>query len=148
MMKTLLLGPSGSLVNRILSHLVAVLLSLHMLLGCCWHHAHACSSACQTAATAACGHADGDDDDGHCQHSSGSRPGHHPTDACTGERCSFVASPKTASVGPQVDAPSLGVWSLVSLELPAVDSASAGQCARVAAAPPERLHLVYQVLRI
>lgn len=148
MMKTLLLGPRGSLVNRILSHLVALLLSAHMLLGCCWHHAHACSPACGTAAKH-CTHGDCDDDgDDHCQHAPGSQPSHHPTDACSGERCSFVASPKTATVGPSLDSPSLGPWSLVSLEVPSADVTSAWHRACLSPAPPERLHLVYRVLRI
>lgn len=146
MIKTVALRSPDSRLNRLLLHFVAVLLAAHMLLGCCWHHAHACSAACD-AATESCthqdehGHTDGD-------HEHGNLPSHHPTDSCSGERCAFVASPKTTTSGARLATFAAELGPLVNCELPAADRQSSWLHGGVAHLQPSRLHLLYQVLRI
>jgi hypothetical protein len=36
-------------MHGLLSTLTAALLALHAVLGCCWHHAHRCTTACAAA---------------------------------------------------------------------------------------------------
>lgn len=80
------------------SHITAFVLLLHMLLGCCLHHAHTCEMGCcsePAAAAEPCGshahqHADHDDHSAG-EGSKGSDPGEHPhKHHCNGERCTFI----------------------------------------------------------
>ena len=79
---------------RTVSSIVAISLALHMLLGCCWHHAHA-----EVVECAEVGH-----DHGHDQGES--LPGDHdeplPSDhdnvaPCEGEGCVFVKCEQTST---------------------------------------------------
>ena len=81
-------------MHRTVSSIVAMSLALHMLLGCCWHHAHAEAVEC-----AEVGH-----DHGHDHNES--LPGDHdeplPSDhddaaPCEGEGCVFVKCEQTLS---------------------------------------------------
>ena len=71
-------------VCRILS---AVTLVVHLLVGCCAHHAHACDA---TGLSALEGHTRGDCGET-ADHS------HHGPDDCQGVKCSFVSSSRPAS---------------------------------------------------
>jgi hypothetical protein len=66
--------------------LTAAMLAIHLMVGCCWHHAHAgdnkdCSSPARNDASH-----DGDQ----CPES-GDGHSHHGPQNCQGERCSFLA---------------------------------------------------------
>jgi len=74
--------------------LTAATLVVHLTVGCCWHHAHACEGRghlppVQGAAMP----------DGQCPDSSGSRADHthHGPQDCQGGTCSVVPSSRTVS---------------------------------------------------
>jgi hypothetical protein len=67
-------------MHRMVSSIVVISLALHMLLGCCWHHAHAEGAEC-----AEVGHDHGE-----------SLPGDHDdAEPCEGEGCVFVKCEQT-----------------------------------------------------
>jgi len=78
-------------MSRLFRILTAVVFAVHLMVGCCWHHAHACDSQdhsppAQGAVTT----------DGQCHESPDSgagadHPNHGPQD-CQGSHCSFVSS--------------------------------------------------------
>lgn len=77
----------------IISNLTAAALLAHTLLGCCWHHSHACAQACP--ATLSGGH-----DDVHAEPAAGgcvghAGPAHHGQSLpgkCNGPRCAMDTS--------------------------------------------------------
>jgi hypothetical protein len=133
------------MMRSFLSHLMAGLLAMHALLGCCWHHAHACGRECtQTALDSSAAHADHDADS--C-HSTNSKPcQNHGPHACQKGKCIFI---RTVENGADV-----------SLDLPLSSHICATSCeassqtpaavwplfAADALLPPLRLHLAHQVL--
>jgi hypothetical protein len=68
---------------RLFRILTAVVLAVHLMVGCCWHHAHACESKGDTQST-----------HGQCpdSHDSGADHSQHGPQDCRGSQCSFVAS--------------------------------------------------------
>ena len=74
--------------NRSLTIVTLAAVSLHVLLGCCWHHSHQCETGVMTAETSLDSCSCGD----HSKSSdSESRDGHHDhgTDCCDGTSCDF-----------------------------------------------------------
>jgi hypothetical protein len=70
--------------------LIAVTLVVHMMVGCCAHHAHACEGHLSRAHGGAT----------HDSQSLGNGCGHsrpHATTCCQGERCSFVSPDRPVS---------------------------------------------------
>jgi hypothetical protein len=66
--------------------LTAAMLAVHLMVGCCWHHAHACDAKdCSSRA-----HHDASHDRGQCPES-GDGHSHHGPQNCQGERCSYLA---------------------------------------------------------
>ena len=97
--------------HALMPQITTTILLLHLVLGCCWHHAHGCETNCcdapaASAAACACdahgdGHAAGHDgrcgpDCGRAAHEQDRGESHH----CDGARCGFVrAEPPTAPDG-------------------------------------------------
>ena len=80
---------SMTLLCRIL---IAAVLSVHMMVGCCWHHAHGCED--KLCSSSSHGHATPDDQ---CP-DNGSDSSHHGQKDCQGEKCTFVSQARTVSV--------------------------------------------------
>jgi hypothetical protein len=78
---------------RIVRCLTAVMLAVHVTVGCCAHHVHACEDQ---------GHCPpgggGTSPDGQCHagHSSPAEHAHHGPHDCQGSKCSFIVTSQTA----------------------------------------------------
>jgi len=74
-------------MSRLFRILTAVVFAVHLMVGCCWHHAHACESKDDVQPTHwQCPDSHSGSHDGDKDHSD-----HGPQD-CQGSQCSFVAS--------------------------------------------------------
>jgi hypothetical protein len=125
-------------MRALVSNLACLMLAAHLMLGCCWHHAHACETACHLD-----GHS-GEADHDHDRHA----PPAEGDDHCQGERCSFLVVAKVrldsgsgaaSPVGLLAETSSQAYADLAWLHL-SVDRTDSG--------PPLRLHLLHRVLRI
>ena len=133
----------------IVSSLTATAVLLHALLGCCWHHTHACTRACPATLWADHDHAHGQTAAGQYTHQPG-HPGHeqpHPG-KCNGHRCALAPSPPSKT--PLAGRPSLRGPSAIATLPPADRSLHRGLwsgaedgCSRYASI---RSHLLYRVL--
>ncbi len=143
-MACLRLGPHNRAMHRIVHSLAMSLVLYHVLVGCCWHHAHAESAepSGETLQSPTC-----------CQHhhEDGREPADlpHPHDGgCDGESCDFVV--------PHIDGPpqldETAVASLVDLDLASRIQPSSGalgsEIPPPGGLPPLRLHLLNQILLI
>jgi hypothetical protein len=137
------------MMHGIIRSLIAALLALHTVLGCCWHHAHRSQTSEMAEAIASsdgcgCDHAHRDGPTPH----SGGQP-HQGRHGCQGSACVFVASSKAER---QTSARPFDVSPAVSLSV--ADHCvccNAGQRPTYspdALLPPVRLHLVCRVLLI
>lgn len=76
--------------NRIITAVTLAAVSLHVLLGCCWHHGHQCETGvvAANASVETCPYHDhshsSDDDSQHKHHD-------HSGDCCDGAACTFYA---------------------------------------------------------
>ena len=140
--------------------LTTMVLLVHVGLGCCWHHAHACATldADADVAAACCGHGGSDHrpHHDHCDHSfADTAPFHgghdrheHP---CEGDRCTFVRSKPSSEQGLDRDD---GSFAALSAVMPHVDRWIYD--AAIEVAPlfhediplPLRAHLLFRVLLI
>jgi hypothetical protein len=132
-------------MRALVSNLACLMLAAHLMLGCCWHHAHACETACPHACQS--GHLNGhsnEADHDHDQHA----PPAEGDDHCQGERCSFLVVAKVrldsgcgaaSPVALLAETSSQVYADLAWLQL-AADRTDSG--------PPLRLHLLHRVLRI
>jgi hypothetical protein len=77
-------------MHRTVSSIVAMSLALHMLLGCCWHHAHAEAVEC---AEVGHDHAHGESLPG--DHDEPLPSDHDDAEPCEGEGCVFVKCEQT-----------------------------------------------------
>lgn len=81
-------------VQRWVCSMTAAILLAHSLLGCCWHHAHACADDCQQSGIHLAASSSASDPLGCVGESSrawGSH--HHGTHECLGAKCSYVGAP-------------------------------------------------------
>jgi hypothetical protein len=129
-------------MRSLLSHLMAGLLAMHALLGCCWHHTHACGRECTQASF----ESSADHDVDSC-HSTNSKPcQNHGPHACQKGKCVFL---RTAENGADVSL-ALHFSSHVCATFYAVSSQTPAAVRPLFAAdallPPLRLHLAHQVL--
>jgi hypothetical protein len=136
-------------LRRFLTHLTAVMLFAHAVLGCCSHHLHACGESHGSVAFV--------DGKQHCsdacgEHSAGSSGQtsheHQGQDSCQGSTCDFgrPANEREAKSG--------HVFCQFAAVLPSevMPDLAGGQLVHdlgtTGVLPPVRLHLVYQVLLI
>ena len=136
-------------MRALVSNLACLMLAAHLMLGCCWHHAHAGETACHHACQAGAfdepsDEADHHQDQDHDQHA----PPAHGDDHCQGERCSFLVVAKV-----YVDSNCGGASPLAALAETSSQASADLAWLRMAAGgpdhrPPLRLHLLHQVLRI
>jgi hypothetical protein len=66
--------------------LTAAMLAVHLMVGCCSHHAHACDNKDRPSLA----HSDASHDGDQCPES-GDDYSHHGPQNCQGERCSYLA---------------------------------------------------------
>jgi hypothetical protein len=126
-------------MQNFVSPLIATLLAVHTVLGCCWHHRHDCTEACDSHPSVASAHDHGPDSD---------HADHHGRHECKGGFCVFIRSAKATADGP--------TSRLVSVPLaPAFcDAVVLSHAASVAIVnpddlqPPVRRHLLCQVMLI
>jgi hypothetical protein len=132
-------------MHGLFSHIAAALLAIHTVLGCCWHHSHACAQECKSVTIeSASAHAGHDAEHGPA---TDSQPCHnHAPNACQGGTCVFV---RTAEGGPG-GVPKADLVSHVFLAaddaLPQTPAVQRPLLADGDLLPSLRLHLVHQVL--
>ncbi len=136
-------------MHDLLSSLTAAILLAHALLGCCWHHAHACGHAHSPVAWVVAGcEAEGPHE--HSGHAP-DRPGHKGPgqDGCRGAKCDFVR-PATENLLPWAAAPCRPTSAAIvaSDRSEAAGDAPQHLCAAGDLLWPVRLHLAHQVLLI
>lgn len=126
-------------MNRSFALLLTVVMVAHSLAGCCCHHAH----AAEADRAAACSHAEHGHEPGE-EHDQ-STPTPQP---CGEQECVFVRG----DGGPAVDLVALRAvdQALVMADCPSVEPISRTSWWHVNSvfAPPERLHLLHQILLI
>jgi hypothetical protein len=122
--------------------LTAAMLAVHVMVGCCAHHAHACDGQAHSSCSEGVATHDGQCPQGGADH------GHHGPGHCQGSQCSFVSStgPNTHSFA----RPSLAFVTPLRDEQYFSIGANFGQrfFATGRLLPSVRLHLVNQVLLI
>ncbi len=137
-------------VSGLLNNLSAAILVVHLVVGCCAHHAHDCPQTCDARHSRGMGHGASAPCDGHSSgHPDQTTDHHHGTDECQGVKCSYLRTasdtlakafllPRLAHVTPVLadDSALVGGFS----EQPALAS---GRLLL-----PVRLHLANQVLLI
>lgn len=141
--------------------LTTLVLLAHSLLGCCWHHAHACADECcptpaPTAAACLCNehqhpHCQPDPEDGGQHPDHGPFPHqHHDADhACQASRCTFLrteVSPRLVQAELASLLP-LDSWRTIETPLPPLFRLEVDEPATLSA-PPLRAHLLFGVLLI
>ncbi len=134
-------------MQAVLSNLLAGLLFIHAVLGCCWHSTHVCALASPPEATSehVCGHRHAC-----CHHDQPAAPA-DPCECrveCQGI-CTFLPPQKTQLDLTQIVAPV--EFLAVSPMIDAVaDATTRGEqsCSHIPWQPPQRLHLMIQILLI
>ncbi len=124
---------------------MSLLVALHTVLGCCWHHAHACTGdsdkACSVASPAAQA-----DSHGSGWNMGGGDQQHHGRHECQGLRCVFLnlgcRTSHVLSLQPHLAA----ISSVPHGKLPIHVAADGPYFAVDDLSPPLRLHLAHQVL--
>ena len=126
-------------MSRLFRILTAVVFAVHLMMGCCWHHAHACE-----------GKGDVQPTHGQCPDSHDSETDHsqHGPQDCQESQCSFVAS-----ISPNSHwfaQPSQAFVAVLLTDQPSrVGAGYEPHCfATGRLLPPVRLYLVNQVLLI
>jgi len=95
--------PLGSLMHRLVSGLIAALLMLHVVAGCCWHHAHGGDthqtwlSGTSSQAATCCSHA------GHSHTPGTPDKGDRPNSPCDEPDCAFSGAPTQRHLDDWVD---------------------------------------------
>ena len=141
-------------MRTLIAILTAASLAAHVLLGCCWHHAHGCQKAACAAADCR-GHDHGHHGHGAHRHPTdpvpGEEDGNRPAGAtCNEVRCVFVGGAKPLVVADPATTGHL-VWACVP---PAGKLAVSVSLVRLDVGtqhnlpPPVRPHLAKQVLLI
>jgi hypothetical protein len=139
-------------MHGFLSNLTAALLATHTVLGCCWHHAHACTPDCDNVLLTFrvrnvqpldCG-------DAHCAdaHHDGCSTSHehHGRHTCQGSTCVFVGTTKAGPTNSTFRAV-LPIVASVALDSPTSDAPLPWPLPAIEALlPPLRLHLLHHVL--
>jgi hypothetical protein len=134
------------MTRRLLPTLTSVFLALHTVLGCCWHHSHACAQEC----TAPCSVESADAHVGHCAAECGTAScgehQHHGRHECQGHRCVFLHLAGRSSHGLSLQSHLAAVSCVSGGERPIQVAGDERYFAIDALMPPLRLHLAHQVL--
>jgi hypothetical protein len=146
-----LLLPGESMVCRLVSKLTVIALAAHLLVGCCWHHAHACGHGRAWGGSGDVATADRHEDhcghEGHCADEPAG-PDRHGRDDCEGGRCVFTSDRSTRASGASAaqfrQAPPDALT--VRDGLPAESNLRATALAVPGYRPPLPAHLLLQVL--
>lgn len=142
-------------MHSVLTTFTAGLVSLHIALGCCWHHGHTCDSpgSCATSANSAtsscCGH----------HHATAHTHGSQPNDTgdqnpshqhtCDGSKCQFVKSESSQQVAVENSFFSQAFATVLVFDIGVrVPSTGAQTPLSLAATLPIRLHLLHGLLLI
>jgi len=139
-------------VSSLFSSLTAVSVLAHALLGCCWHHAHACEDAVSHGEAA-------DLLGGHCHAPAVSAScgcGHHSCqgdsegpDPCHGGRCTFLRSERArAPAEAPMPCPFPGTCAMIDATASSRLAGGEHKPSCSADGLPLRLHLFYQILLI
>jgi hypothetical protein len=128
-----------------LPHLTAALLAAHTLLGCCWHHAHACGRECEPASSVHASDAPEADDAHRCGADNSQSGQHRGLNECRGSSCVFLRTSECELDGDQFDLPALACLDAGGSPLCAA-AVLQPRFAADALLPPLRLHLAHQVL--
>ncbi|MHB1036245.1 MAG: hypothetical protein ACYC35_15910 [Pirellulales bacterium] len=137
-------------MNRLVSQLTVIMLLGHLVLGCCWHHAHACVPACgesREAATEGClegllESASNESIDQPCEQ-------HHGRHVCQDNACVYLRTPvENEWEADHGSIATVGVPSPAAVLAPITLDHRAATSSPGAILPPIRLHLANQVLRI
>ena len=137
-------------MSSLLNNLTAAILVVHLVVGCCAHHAHDCPQTCDARHSQGMGHDAGAPCDAHSSDEPGQTTDHHHgTNECQGAKCSYLRTandtiakaflqPRLAHVTPMLadDSALVGVFS-------EQHTLASGRLLL-----PVRLHLANQVLRI
>jgi hypothetical protein len=122
----------------------AALLMLHLTVGCCGHHAHACDSQGQSSSAQESATSSGQCQDGRAGHADHA---HHGPQDCQGARCSVVSFGRT--VIDSLTSPSQTPFALLLADpLSLVRGESEQHFPTGRLLLPVRLHLANQVLLI
>jgi hypothetical protein len=139
-------------MSPILSSLMALSLLAHSLLGCCWHHAHACEDNERHEVSH-------DFSGGHC-HANGwatdchgdqglCRANHAEHNNCQGTRCVFVGVLRVVVSWPLQTLGQASAAGVAHVVAPCRTRSMSGPAPDAAAASlPLRIHLLYQILLI
>ena len=130
------------------SNLTAAMLLIHSLIGCCWHHGHACAERQETVAIHAdCCH----DHDGESHDDNEAPARHHNCELKCQGVCTYLPTQKIVIDAQQL----LNSIDYVAVVLATANSYSASAASfwersRVtrASKPPLRLHLLHQVILV
>jgi hypothetical protein len=133
------------MMHRLVSTLMSLFLALHTVLGCCWHHAHACTDECDKACAveSPAAHVD--------WHGSGWNTGsgdqhHHGQHECQGMRCVFVNMGSRTAPSLSLQPHLAAACCLPHRKLPIHVVAGGPYFSPDELLPPLRLHLAHQVL--
>jgi hypothetical protein len=122
----------------------AVILMVHLMVGCCGHHAHACESHVQSPSLP---NAPASDDD--CPDHAGLplEHSHHGSHDCQGTSCSVVLQNRTTA---ELTAEPSEVFAAAIIDglNPSVDTVSVQRTLPACRLPSVRLHLANQILLI
>lgn len=144
-------------MRRSISHLTTFVLLVHLALGCCMHHTHACETACcetpvAVAEACPCGGHQHDENDASAEQHSNDQDSHRPHEhSCDGAKCVFKQTESHTDVASELDG-----GDIAFVVLPNSEGLSASALAfdhlseflRGSTGPPLRTHLLNQVLLI
>jgi hypothetical protein len=126
-------------MKAVLPQITAVLLVLHAVLGCCWHHGHVDSSDCgcvyesagvEHSESPACGH------------------GEHGQPKCLGGACVFTAQSKQPTIQPTFSVDRLPTADRWAVKSPVVLHDGGVSAFAASFLLPVRLHVAHQVFLI
>jgi hypothetical protein len=137
---------TNSMMYVLCSPLMSVVLTLHTVLGCCWHHAHACTQECSTRTAVASPNAPAGECGDECAASDGADHSHHGPHECKGNSCVFLNLAGRSALGSTPHSEVPAVSCLPCVALPIDTAAGASFFAIDALLPPLRLHLAQRVL--
>ena len=134
------------MTRRLFPILTSVFLALHTVLGCCWHHAHACTTECSGRSSLESHDAHADPCGDECGTAGGDEHQHHGWHECQGRTCVFLDLGGRNAHGSAIQLQVPAVSCLPCGELPVCVFATESFFATDALLPPLRLHLAHHVL--